>query len=135
MKKVIKTEEHLRKLKENHVGTLGKKSSEETRNKLREIAKKKIADGTHNFWKGGITPTYKKRRKENIIRNGGSHSVGEWEEMKKTHDYSCVLCGRKEPEIRLVQDHIIPVSKGGSDNIENIQPLCVSCNSRKGDRL
>lgn len=43
----------------------------------------------------------------------------------------CFACGTTE---KLTVDHIRPVSRGGSDARENLQPLCRPCNSRKGKR-
>jgi 5-methylcytosine-specific restriction endonuclease McrA len=41
----------------------------------------------------------------------------------------CLACGTTED---LSVDHVIPLSLGGSKRIENIQPLCRTCNSEKG---
>lgn len=72
----------------------------------------------------------------NSIQRGsfGKLKQDEWEQIKKDFKYMCAICGKKEPEIKLTIDHIIPVSKGGSNLIENIQPLCRLCNSIKGNR-
>ena len=35
----------------------------------------------------------------------------------------------------MTQDHILPRSRGGSNNIENLQTMCDSCNHKKGNRL
>ena len=55
----------------------------------------------------------------------------DWELLKKQYNFQCPSCEKKEPNITLSEDHIIPLTKGGSDYIENIQPLCRSCNSIK----
>ena len=46
--------------------------------------------------------------------------------------YQCKHCGTNE---NLTVDHIIPESKGGSSELDNLQTLCASCNSKKGVKL
>jgi 5-methylcytosine-specific restriction endonuclease McrA len=46
-------------------------------------------------------------------------------------DWRCVTCGTHK---NLTVDHIIPVSKGGTDDLDNLQTMCGPCNSRKGNR-
>lgn len=45
--------------------------------------------------------------------------------------WRCLHCGRTDD---LTLDHIVPWSAGGSDEPDNLQTLCRSCNSRKGAR-
>lgn len=46
----------------------------------------------------------------------------------------CAGCGWELPEHSLTIDHIVPKSKGGTDDPANLQLLCSSCNPTKGDR-
>lgn len=56
-------------------------------------------------------------------------TAAEWTAMKKHYDYRCVYCGTKSK--KLTQDHIIPLSKGGSHTLSNIVPACFRCNTKK----
>lgn len=62
-------------------------------------------------------------------RGKGTHTDDEWEAVKEACASRCVRCGAQG---KLVKDHIVPIYQGGSDSIENLQPLCPSCNSAKG---
>ena len=92
-------------------------------------------------YKGGISRTreylsfYKLKYKILKKDSEGSHTFREWELLKKQYGYKCPCCNKKELKIKLKQEHIIPLSKGGSEYIENIQPLCGSCNSRKNTKI
>lgn len=62
----------------------------------------------------------------------GTFTTQEWEDILKRNNYKCLMCGTKD---RISIDHIIPLSKGGTNYIENIQPLCLSCNCRKSNKI
>lgn len=90
-------------------------------------------------WRGGIATPERKRwhnanRRAARLGSGGSHTEDEWENLKEEYGYACLRCGKAEPEIMLTRDHIVPISRGGRDDIQNIQPLCRSCNGSKFTR-
>lgn len=76
---------------------------------------------------------YKLKKLQN--KNGSQHTFGEWESLKAQYNWTCPCCEKSEPNIILTEDHIVPLSRGGSDNIENIQPLCKSCNCKKHTKI
>lgn len=72
------------------------------------------------------------RRNTRKTNAGGSYTVAEWKSLIDHYGNKCPCCGRDD--VKLTADHIIPVSKGGTSNIDNIQPLCLPCNASKGDK-
>lgn len=61
----------------------------------------------------------------------GSFTAVEFIALCAAHDNRCAYCGN---EAKLTADHATPLSRGGSNWIENIVPACGSCNASKGTR-
>jgi 5-methylcytosine-specific restriction endonuclease McrA len=61
----------------------------------------------------------------------GTHSKWEWITKLKSMRFACFWCGKFMKRIESTKDHIIPISRGGSDDISNIVPSCMPCNRRK----
>lgn len=86
---------------------------------------------------------YKKRIKRTIKRNffrkglrrgalGPTHTEYDWQKLLNKYNGLCAYCGKRKATQR---DHIIPISKGGTDSIGNILPVCGVCNAKKATRL
>lgn len=59
-------------------------------------------------------------------------------EIKERDDFTCRICNnstQKEENLLLEIDHIIPVSKGGLTEKDNLQTLCWKCNRTKGNKI
>jgi 5-methylcytosine-specific restriction endonuclease McrA len=76
------------------------------------------------------TPTLRRQRVD-AARSLGSHTAREWGDLQRASDHRCYYCSAfclRRP----TKDHVVPVSRGGSDRIENIVLACRYCNSAKG---
>ncbi len=75
-----------------------------------------------------VAIAYRERRRLRLV--GGNITAKQWRELLNIYGNMCLRCGdTKKPTM----DHVVPISKGGLHIIENVQPLCRSCNSSKSD--
>lgn len=72
-------------------------------------------------------------RRARVLRAKGSHTLAEWQTILAAFDFKCAHC--KTATAKLTKDHVIPLSKGGSDFATNLQPLCRPCNSSKNNKM
>lgn len=64
----------------------------------------------------------------------GRPVIHEWIKLRRTiferDDFTCQYCGEKDSKLEC--DHILPVSKGGQTELDNLTTSCRSCNRSKG---
>ena len=102
----------------------------EHREEIREQARARYAQEYPNNPNKYLARCHKRRAA--INGNGGSYTNEEWVALCAKYGNICVWCDRK---VKLTVDHIVPLAQGGSNDINNIQPLCRRCNAEKGNRI
>ena len=111
-----------------------KNEVEKSRLAARDTKRKAHDRAVNTAWKHAnrnIHNESNKKRKE-AAKAGGNFTAQEWADLVSSCGYQCLCCGKKEPDVSMTVDHIVPLSKGGSNTIDNLQPLCGTCNSKKG---
>jgi len=104
---------------QNHVELLAKKKAyyyshleQRTENRHKHLEREAIRVKVYNH---------------NKKSNGGKFTAEEWQMLCEYYGNKCLCCGLEETTV----DHIVPVKFGGGSSIDNLQPLCKSCNSSK----
>lgn len=73
----------------------------------------------------------RRRARLKAARGVARHTKEEWHALVAACGYCCVRCRHQS---RIQKDHIKALCHSGHDGIENLQPLCASCNSEKKDK-
>lgn len=73
-----------------------------------------------------------KRRAHKKNNGGVDFTREEWDALCNKYGNKCLACGNAG---KLTIDHVVPLSRGGSNSIDNIQPLCLGCNLSKHDKI
>ncbi len=106
-----------------------KKVRDRPENKAREKARRQTDEYKKKAKLRKLTPE-NKAKTNNRNRNNNIRFTKE----KLKYGNICTCCGLTDIH-NLTKDHIIPLSKGGTDTPDNIQLHCFACNCSKGDRL
>lgn len=77
---------------------------------------------------------YNHARRARKLASGGSYTPAEIQALFEQQEGKCFHCDA-DISSYFERDHWIPLSKGGSNYIENIRLLCYKCNRNKHDKL
>lgn len=130
-KEIEKVKNYQRRNKDK-MAKSGKQYRESHRDKVRAI--KKDWDSRNR----DKASQYSNKRRAHAEVNGGNYTAQEWKSLCDFYGNVCLRCSIHAKDTlkgKLSPDHIIPLSKGGSNDISNIQPLCLPCNISKHDKI
>ena len=85
-----------------------------------------------NLMKDVHIPAYKLSDKVRMYQHDVKRWYGIMKEVFRRDNYTCQYCGAKG--VKLEVDHIIPFSRGGSDDLSNLTTSCRRCNRQKKDK-
>ena len=92
---------------------------------LVELARDKAKDGDMEAARWLLDERIALRRK--VVENDFASMKHNKGFTARYYGKPCIVCGKPSDTI----DHIVPISCGGTNDIENLQPMCRSCNSKK----
>lgn len=99
----------------------------------KHVSNECFSDEEKRIWLHCLRLSHNAKRRAMLQSANGSFTFIEFLDLCKKYNFNCLRCGKKFN--KLAADHVVPLSKGGSNTIENIQPLCKSCNSKKRDKI
>lgn len=73
------------------------------------------------------------KRRALKLGNGGTHTPEQLQDLLILQEYRCAYCGASLLEKRHL-DHIVPLTRGGSNDISNLAYTCPRCNLSKNNK-
>jgi 5-methylcytosine-specific restriction endonuclease McrA len=98
--------------------------SRKNREKLEHYRNNPEAANKRKTWRAA----HSHKRRALIKGTNTRYTGAEFRALCDRYGNRCLCCGATKP---LTPDHVVPISCGGSNAIDNIQPLCLECNVRK----
>ncbi len=74
------------------------------------------------------------RRRARKANAKGTFTADDWKARLAYHGYKCIYCGIEKADTKekyLTMEHLIPLSRGGTNYPSNLAPSCKSCNCKK----
>jgi 5-methylcytosine-specific restriction endonuclease McrA len=100
----------------------------------RDANRDKIRESGRAYYRAHMAESNAKwrRRDSQIQQNGGSFTARDVLNQVDKQNSKCYWCNKQLEKYHV--DHVIPVIRGGSDNLDNIVLACPFCNQSKGSK-